>query len=497
MISLICANIYIQFTDPDLMKYCFPKDFIWGTATSAFQTEMGTSKDSISDSSDWYVWVHDKDNIKSGLVSGDLPENGDDFWNLYKTDLDNAKSLNNNSIRLSIDWARIFKKPTFEIKARVRKEKGLSVEVSLTDNDINSLEDLADINAVKHYNEIFTYAKSLGLKVLLTLYHWPLPAWLHDPIKCQRDMENCTKKGWLDETTIIEYAKYVEYATRHFSKDVYMWETINEPEVIAFQGYIFGNVSGFPPGLSNISTGFVALKNLALANNIAMKIIKKNDPGKPAGVGTNPSYYESYSNDRKSRELTQYIKYLNNFWFLNAAVYGDFDLDLDGKGDLRIDSITSPDYIGIDYYRRMKIQPKNISGDISIYNSDVMPCNDCTDFMWDIYPAGIRSVVLENYQEYKKPIYILENGIADATDSKRTIYMVSHLKELSKAINDDSLPVKGYYHWSLIDNYEWARGFSMKFGLYAVNYETKKRMMRKSAKVYTKICRDNGVDENQ
>ena len=119
----------------------------------------------------------------------------------------------------------------------------------------------------------------------------------------------------------------------------------------------------------------------------------------------------------------------------------------------------------------------------------ILPCEDCSDFKWDIYPDGIKHVSKWIYERYGKPIYILENGIADATDAKRGKFIVDHLSSLSQSISSEGIPIKGYFHWSLFDNFEWASGYSMRFGLYSVDYKTKERIKRNSADIYEKICK--------
>ncbi|MEM0448117.1 MAG: family 1 glycosylhydrolase, partial [Thermoplasmata archaeon] len=131
---------------------------------------------------------------------------------------------------------------------------------------------------------------------------------------------------------------------------------------------------------------------------------------------------------------------------------------------------------------------REIEGLPYLLNAEVEPCENCSDFMWDIYPPGIRIVANNIFEKYRKEMYILENGIADSSDSKRPQFIIDHIKEMEYAINDDKIPIKGYFHWSLIDNYEWAKGFSMRFGLFGVDYKTKKRYKRESAEIYRKIC---------
>ena len=466
----------------------FPKDFLWGTAISAFQTEMGSSDESISKKSDWYVWVHDKNNIDEGVVSGDFPDDGDGFWDLYKEDVKNAKWMGNNAFRLSLDWARIFPDPTFEIEYDVEYENDNIVDVKISKKHLKDLKAIADEIALKRYIEIFKYIKKSGMKVLLTLYHWPLPIWLHDPIECHRDINSCNRRGWLDDKTIIEFAKYAFFSSHEFSKYVDIWETINEPEVIALQGYVLGPISGFPPALMDIEKGIRVKKNLVLAHSVAYRNIKRNDPMKKVGVGTAPQYFQPYRDDKESKNFVKYFSYVNNEWYLNAVNFGYFDMNLDGIFDLRIEKISPPDYIGIDYYQRLKMSYREIEGLPYLLNAEVEPCENCSDFMWDIYPPGIRIVANNIFEKYRKEMYILENGIADSSDSKRPQFIIDHIKEMEYAINDDKIPIKGYFHWSLIDNYEWAKGFSMRFGLFGVDYKTKKRYKRESAEIYRKIC---------
>ncbi|MVT13397.1 MAG: family 1 glycosylhydrolase [Euryarchaeota archaeon] len=466
----------------------FPSDFLWGTAISAFQTEMGSSRESISDKSDWYVWVHDEENIREGIVSGDLPENGDGFWDFYKNDIENARWMGNNFIRLSLDWARIFPDETLSIDAEVKYEDDEIYDVRLKIESLNKMKSIADMDAVEHYKKIFEYIRSRGMKILLTLYHWPLPLWIHDPIKCHRDIESCGKKGWLDKDTIIEFTKFAYFSSREFSTYVNIWETINEPDVIASQGYVFGAFSGFPPAIFDMNKAFEVQKNLVIAHSLAYRGIKEFAKETPVGVGTAPQYFEPLSQDDETIHFVKYLRYLNNEWYLNGVNFGYLDMDLDGIFDRRLKNFSPPDYIGIDYYQRVKVKYKKIEGIPFIFNAEIEPCENCSDFNWDIYPKGIRIVLNDIFEKYRRPLYVLENGIADASDEKRQDFLVDHIREIEKVINIDHVPVKGYFHWSLIDNYEWAKGFSMRFGLYGVNYETKERYRRKSAELYRKIC---------
>ncbi len=150
----------------------FKNNFLFGTSISAFQTEMGHSRESISENSDWYLWTHDEFTKKMNYVSGDLPEDGPNFWDKYREYIDKILYMNNNSIRLSIDWSRIFKNSTENIKVNYKKNDRDDIyDVEFNNNTFNELNEIADNEAVSHYREIFNYIKSKNIKILLTLYH--------------------------------------------------------------------------------------------------------------------------------------------------------------------------------------------------------------------------------------------------------------------------------------------------------------------------------------
>ncbi len=476
------------------MKIEFPEGFIWGTAISAFQTEMGSSNEGNFDGTDWYEWANSPQIIKEGIVSGDRPQEGDGFWDTYQEDLKLARSLGNNAFRMSIEWARIFPEPTIPVDASFSKNNnGEPLSFRKTAGTLSQLKSLANEDAINHYNQIVEYAHSLGLQVFMTLYHWPLPLWLHRPVNCHNDVNGERAKGWLNESTIEEFAKYAYYISKTIGPRVEFWETINEPEVIATNGYIFGSDSGFPPGLADIPMGFRVERNLAFAHNLAFKILKKNT-GRQTGIGTAPPHFEPVSNDPKDVEVANTARYLSNEWILNAAINGEFDNGLSGVPDEKIPDFGGTDYVGIDYYLRLRVKYSEEDQYAGALPMKTLPCDDCTDFEWDIYPEGIRKVTKWIYERYRRPIYILENGIADSADKKRARYIADHLKSLSLAISSDGVPVKGYFHWSLMDNFEWAKGYSMRFGLYSVDYRTKERVKRESASTYERVCKGLPLD---
>lgn len=471
------------------MKFKFPSDFSWGTAISAFQTEMGSSPGSVCTNTDWYEWANSAEVIREGLVSGDRPQDGDGFWDLYREDMKLARSLGNNAIRMSVEWARIFPDDTGGIEADFeRNENKEPLRFSPTASTMSRLGSISDRESLEHYREMIEYAHSLGMRVFMTLYHWPLPLWLHSPVECHKDIEASTKKGWLDIKTVEEFAKYSFFISQTIGKSVDVWETINEPETVAISGYVLGRTTGFPPALEDIPMGFKVERNMAMGHNLAYRILKKNT-GREVGIGTAPPYFEPASRDEKAREMTETARYLYNEWILNAAVNGEFDNSLSGKPDEKIENFGGSDYIGINYYTRMKVSYSEDAMYAGSLPLRIEPCENCSDIQMDIYPEGFRTVLGWIHEKYQRPMYILENGVADSSDSKRKNYIIDHLRVLLTTMNEDHIPVKGYFHWSLIDNFEWEKGYSMRLGLYEVDYDTKKRKKRSSADTYERICK--------
>lgn len=472
----------------------FPPGFVWGTAISGFQSEMGATKEAIDSNTDWFVWTHSPEIIAEHLVSGDVPELGDGFWDLYKDDLKRAKDLGTNSIRLGCEWSRIFPDSTESTSAEVIKNsRGVITRVQVDEQCYGRLSKLADPDAVEHYRSIFRHAKSLGLSIFLTLSHFTLPLWAHDPIACHRDIEQSSKRGWADEKTIVEFGKYADFAARVFSKEVDIWETLNEPEVVASEGYGYGNDSGFPPALQDRPLSLRVERNFVLAHNVGYSNIKKHNAESPVGIGVAPNVFVPTDDDPRSKTAAEHANYINVEWILNGLVYGTFDNDFDMVADEIVEGVGGTDFIGIDYYNRIRMKYREGMSEPWDTQMEILPCVDCSEMGWDIFPQGLRMTSNWVFRKYRRPIYVLENGIADARDEKRGRYISDHLRALAEAITVDGVPVRGYYHWSLFDNFEWAQGYAKRFGLYAVDFQTKERQMRESAKVYERICRTGEV----
>jgi len=445
--------------------YCedvkFPENFQWGAAVAAYQVEGGNFNNN------WYEFEKSSGRVKDqcGMAC--------DHFNRYETDFDLASALGVKIFRTSIEWSRI--EPS---------------------------EGVYDNNAIEHYRRYFTELKKRGLKPMVTLFHFTLPLWI-------------TKKGdWCNSETIGHYTRFCEKMAYEYGDLVDMWTTHNEPTVYASAGYLVGT---WPPGEKfNIIKYRIVLGNLVRAHGAAYRAIKAADvkdadgDGICASVGIVTNYCPVMPANPKNSVnvfISETINYAANQIVLDALTTGKFDTAkikgiFDGGRSLTLFP-TEPgtlDYIGINYYTRMKVR-LSITDPLSGFQTggassrapEAATGPEYTDMGWEIYPEGLYKVMMA-VKQYDLPIFITENGIADASGKKRVKFLTDHLIQLKKAIND-GVRVAGYIHWSFMDNFEWAEGFGKRFGLYLVDYATQKRSLTEGGAFYTEVCRNNGINE--
>ena len=485
------------------MERAFPDGFLWGTAISSFQAEMGAGEP--SDRTDWWAWVHDETNVSVERVSGDTPLEGPGFWEIYDGDLRLAREdLKNNSIRLAVDWGRVFPEPTHSVEVDVKRDQWNNVwKVGLEQDDVKALDRLADHDAVERYREMLKCALSYGLTPMLTLYHWPIPLWLHDPIACRDEMDSTDRRGWISPSTIVEFAKLTAYLSHELGDLVDLNCTVNEPRIVSEHGYLTRR-GEFPPGLNDPSLFLICLKHLCIAHGVAYEQVKRWDrheasPLGPSTVGLVAvlQHYEPADPDSPDDAwMSQFIDYAFNEWNLNAVFHGDYDMNLNQvvePWEQLPHQVKGCDYIGVNYYTKWRVRHRKTGVD-PLLDYEFAPCSgDCTDYGWYVYPEGLRNVLRWAYRRYRRPIYVTENGVADKEDSIRTRYLRGHLDEVHKAISLDGVPVKWYYYWTLMDNFEWSDGYRIRFGLYNVDRETKRRTPTKAVPVYRKIAEKNSL----
>ncbi|OGX07022.1 MAG: hypothetical protein A2Z88_09710 [Omnitrophica WOR_2 bacterium GWA2_47_8] len=310
-----------------------------------------------------------------------------------------------------------------------------------------------DQTEIEHYRKVLLALRKRGIKSIVTLWHWTNPVWLAE------------KGGWTNQEAVNYFARYVKKIAEELGGLIDFWVTLNEPMVHIAAGYIDGR---FPPRKKNLPQALRVLKNLIKAHKSAYGIIHAKYPLARVSIAQAVSYFEPASHWCPLEILFADIgDYLSNRYFL-----------LKVKNQL--------DYLGLNYYfhNRVVWYPpfvKNLNKKI-------------TDIGWEIYPEGIYHI-LKNLSRFKKPIYILENGLADAKDEKRKKFMKDHLHWIGKAV-EEGIDCRGYFHWSLMDNFEWEKGFSSRFGLVEMNYKTLERKPRPSAFYYAKICKENQLEIN-
>ena len=413
----------------------FPKNFLWGASTSAYQIEGGIVND-------WSEWeksegrikklpsvakalagkeVRSKKKNKKLIIEDFICGQACDSYNRYEEDIELVKNLNCGAYRFGIEWARI------------EPEEGKF-----------------DMKEIDHYRKVLKAAKDRNLKVVLTLWHWTNPIWLAEI------------GGWGNKKVVGYFARYTELIVKEMGDSVDYWVTLNEPMVHVANGYIAGK---FPPNKKNIFKSNRVFKNLANAHNASHKIIHEKYPRAKVSITALINCFEPA---RK--------------WLLNEIIIAKlFHYFWNDRFLQRIKN--NLDYIGVDYYfyDRIVWHPpfkKNKNKKI-------------TDLGWEIYPEGIYHV-LKYLNKFKKPIIILENGLADECDKHRSDFIRDHLKYIHKAISE-GVDVRGYFYWSLLDNFEWAEGFWPKFGLHSVDRKTFERTARPSAAVYAEICKNNQI----
>lgn len=310
-----------------------------------------------------------------------------------------------------------------------------------------------DEKEIEHYRKVLLALRKRGIKSVVTLWHWTNPVWL------------ASQGGWVNRKTVDYFSRYVQKIVEELGEFIDFWAVLNEPMVYVAAAYIDGR---FPPRKKNLPQAISVLKNLVRSYKSAHGIIHKKYPSALVGIAQAVSYFKAARRWCPLEVLFAEIgDYVSNRYFL-----------LKVKNHL--------DYIGLNYYfhNRVVWHPpfvKNLNKKI-------------TDIGWEIYPEGIYHI-LKKINRFKKPIYILENGLADAKDEKRKEFIKDHLYWVGKAIKE-GIDCRGYFHWSLMDNFEWEKGFVPRFGLIEIDYKTLTRKPRSSAFYYAKICKENQLEIN-
>lgn len=415
----------------------FPPDFRWGTATSSHQVEGGNINN------DWWAWEEVKGHIRQGHRSG-LACN---WWERAEEDFDRAAALGQNAHRLSVEWSRI-----------------------------EPREGYFDDAAMGRYRAMLRVLRERGIEPMVTLHHFTNPLWLVE------------MGGWENPRVVPLFERYVARVVEGLREFCDLWCTVNEPNVVTFLGYLMGI---FPPGKQDWRAASRVGRNLMRAHAVAYRRIHELQPEARVGFAHNvrifdPANPRSYLDRWAARQQDRGY----NESFLAAVTRGRWMLPLGLGWAWRLRHTL--DWVGLNYYTRDVVAFDRRQG--RYFFARRFHCEDAEPLDGDygeFYPQGMGRC-LRRLATLGLPIYITENGLPDDDDDQRPRYILTHLHQVWRVLQGCH-PVMGYYHWSLVDNFEWAEGWTLRFGLIELDPQTQARTLRRSAYLYRDICRANAI----
>ncbi|MFT5685480.1 MAG: beta-galactosidase [Myxococcota bacterium] len=448
----------------------FPATFLWGSATAGFQVDMGCptwpAETCDDTASDWYQWVTTDEIIADAalFVSGEPVSHGPGMWELFEEDADAMADAGLNAYRMSLEWSRLFPDGAAE-----------SAET------VEELAAYADAGALARYHEMFAALDAHGITPLVTLNHYTLPLWVHDGVACHNDPEGCTANGWVNGERIQRLiGLYTGYAAREFGGEVDQWATLNEPFATTLSGYLLpGEDRSAPPGLLMAADQVVATLRHQIEGHavmydavVAYDTVDADGDGAAAQIGIvlNMVAITPETDSAEDAAAAEHMDHLYHRLFLDALTAGSWDEDLDGTFDTTRPELAGRlDWLGINYYNQVVARSwVQLLTEIPVF--DFYP-----EFSWEPYPEGLGAVV-DIAAAYDVPIIITENG-TPYVETQGVEVLEGHLTALSEAMGRGA-DVRGYLYWSWVDNYEWNHGFDLKFGLNALNGDTKAREPR-------------------
>jgi beta-glucosidase len=452
----------------------FPKDFVWGVAAAAYQIEGGASEDGRGPSI-WDIYCK----TPGKVINGESGEVACDHYHLYAQDIEMMKNMGLKHYRLSLSWPRLY--PNGD---EVREERGF-----------------------EFYDKLIDGLLEAGITPLVTLYHWDLPQALEE------------KGGWPNRETVKAFEFYAREVAKHFGNRVKNFSPINEPWCVAWLGY---GIGVHAPGIASRASAFAAAHHTVLAHGSALKAMRQvRDDLKLGPVLNQDNYPADDMNDPLLAHAHAMLDAQQNGWWMGAFFkgeypevlleeFGDEIRPLIHSGDMELAQQRN-DFLGINFYSDTpigkKLEDKKIYYDLSTMlglDVDMDPKGDLTDMGWPITPDGIRNILVRWKRELGDncpDLYITENGCAypdgigpdgEVHDQRRIDFLNAYIAKVGDAIAEGA-PVKGYYQWSLMDNFEWSFGYEKRFGIVHVDYATQKRTLKDSAKWYMTVIESNGA----
>ena len=479
---------------PDAGPLTFPKSFVFGTAIAGFQADMGCPTLPVAQcsdpNSDWYQFTTSPTTVgdPACFLSGQNPDVvGPGFWELHASDIGRAKDeLHNGALRLSLEWSRIFPTATDGVSGYA------------------ALKQIASAQALAGYHAIFAELKARGMRPLVTLQHYTLPAWLHDAVGCHMNLDTCSPRGWVDSTrAVAEAAKYAGFVGQEFGGEVDWWATINEPLQNMLFGYILpGAQRSQPPAVSlQTAAARTVLDALIDAHARMYDALKQADTVDADGDGVAswvgvvyPMVPITPANPGAALDKTaaKNVDYLWNRVYLNAVALGKYDANLDGHTTMRADLAGRMDYVGVNWYGG--IQVSGVAASLLPALSPLFTASPNL-VVTDNQPDKLAGFLHYVNVDLGKPAIITENGTSG--DASTPGFIVSNLEAVAKAMSAGA-DVRGYFYWTLTDNYEWNHGMDIRMGLYAVDKTdaTKTRTARPAAAVYGQIAQTRTLTQS-
>ncbi len=417
--------------------YYFPEGFLWGSATAAHQVEGRNTNNT------WYAWEQEQGRIVDGQKSGLAC----DWWGgRWREDFDRAEAAGQNAHRMSIAWSRIQPAP-----------------------------DRWDEEALDRYREMLMGLQARKMTPMVTLHHFSEPLWVAE------------MGGWENEGILDLFAAFVRKAVSVLKPHCNLWVTINEPDVFAFGAYIEG---AFPPGKQDLSAAMKVLLHMVQAHARAYQIIHELQPEARVGTALHYRGFKPATWLPVDRWAANIYHTLFNDLFPRALTDGAFNTIV--KRTKLPEAAGTQDFLGVNYYSTEMLRFDLLAGK-KMFTHRNFPDGAVlseTGFIANV-PSGMAEAVRWGKQ-FGVPIIITENGVEDSEDTLRPRYILEHLHALWEAMNGNVVAA-GYFHWSLVDNFEWERGWTQRFGLWGLDLETQARIRRPSADLYAEICRLNGI----
>lgn len=439
-----------------------PSDFVWGAATASYQIEGAWDKDGKGENI-WDRFSHTPGKVENG-DTGDI---ACDHYHRWKGDVGLLKKIGIQAYRFSISWGRIF-------------PEGRGT---------------ANTAGIDFYNRLVDELLDNDIEPFVTLYHWDLPQVLQD------------NGGWPARATAEAFVDYADLVSRKLGDRVKNWMTLNEPFVSAWVGYMDGRHA---PGHQDIDEMLAAAHHLLLAHGMSVPVIRTNTTNAEVGIVLNLNRMHPASKSSADRAAAWRDDGLVNRWYLDPLegrgypkdMVEHFGRSMDFIQDSDLKTIPVPiDFLGVNYYTR-GIARSNEIPETENDPQTVFANPNPTEMGWEVYPQGLYEILARIHFDYNFPkLYITENGAAypdvvneagEVDDPLRIAYYQNHLRSVSRAIAM-GVPVKGYFAWSLMDNFEWAFGYSKRFGIIYVDFDTQDRILKGSAKYYQQVINSNQV----